>query len=395
VKITKYLTNFRTIFRQIPLIDRWIILKLIPILFFAISAFTIVSLSVGVMFDLIRKIVEFGLPIFVALKIFFLSLPGFLVIAFPMSVLLSCLLTYGKLSSNSEILALKSLGINNFRIVLPALYLAVFMTLLTFIFNDNLVPISNRTATNIMQNSLANSMRTEKGKYNISFSKYGSITDNKTNKPIDDGSHLTHIFYARRFLDNIMYEVTVVDLSRKGTNTLITANNVEFIDQLNSWEFKDGKMIITQDEGSVSTILFDTYKYPLDSGPSQLAAIPRDANNMTISEAKKAQEMYEISGNIKESRKMRVRIYEKMTLPFSCMVFSLIGSTLGIKQNIRTSKSQGFGLSIVLIFLYYLTCFLFSSMGVIGLITPFLAAWIPVLIFLGFGSFLLWRSDKI
>ena len=324
MKITKYLTNFLSIFRQIPLIDRWIILKLIPILFFAISAFTIVSLSVGVMFDLIRKIVEFGLPIFVALKIFFLSLPGFLVIAFPMSVLLSCLLTYGKLSSNSEILALKSLGINNFRIVLPALYLAVFMTLLTFIFNDSLVPISNRTATNIMQNSLANSMRTEKGKYNISFSKYGSIIDNKTNKPIDNGSHLTHIFYARRFLDNIMYEVTVVDLSRKGTNTLITANNGEFIDQSNSWEFKDGKMIVTQDEGSVSTILFDTYTYPLDSGPAKLAAIPRDANNMTISEAKKAQKMYEMSGNIKESRKMKVRIYEKMTLPFSCMVFSLI-----------------------------------------------------------------------
>ena len=79
------------------------------------------------------------------------------------------------------------------------------MTLLTFIFNDSLVPISNRTATNIMQNSLANSMRTEKGKYNISFSKYGSIIDNKTNKPIDNGSHLTHIFYARRFLDNVMY----------------------------------------------------------------------------------------------------------------------------------------------------------------------------------------------
>ena len=395
MKNIKYLNTFRAVFRKIPLIDRWIILQLIPILFFAISAFTIVSLSVGVMFDLIRKIVEFGLPIFVALKIFFLSLPGFLVIAFPMSVLLSCLLTYGKLSSNSEILALKSLGINNFRIVLPALYLAVFMTLITFIFNDNLVPISNRIAADTMQSSLAKSMRTEKGKYNISFSKYGSIIDNQTNKPIDNASHLTHIFYARRFLDNIMYEVTVVDLSRKGTNILITANSGEFIDKLNSWEFRNGKMVLTQDEGSVSTILFDTYKYPLDSGPSKLAAIPKDANNMTISEAKKAQAMYEMSGNIKESRKMKVRIYEKMTLPFSCMVFSLIGSSLGIKQNIRSSKSQGFGLSIVLIFLYYLTCFLFSSMGVIGLITPFLAAWTPVLIFLGFGTFLLSRSNKI
>ena len=395
MKKIKYSQKFDSTFRRIPLLDRWIISKLVPILFFAISAFTIVSLSVGVMFDLIRKIVEFGLPIIVALKIFFLSLPGFLVLAFPMSVLLTCLLTYGNLSSNSEILALKSLGINNFRIILPSLSLALFMTLLTFFFNDNLVPISNRVAADIMQNSIGKSMRTEKGKYNISFSKYGSIIDPNTNKPIDKASHLTHIFYARRFLDNIMYEVTVVDLSKKDTKILIAANNGQFIDQLNSWEFRNGEMIITNDEGSVSTISFDTYKYPLDNGPSKLAAIPNDAKNMTISEARKAEEMYAMAGNIKESRKMKVRIYEKITLPISCIVFSLIGSTLGIKQNIRSSRSQGFGLSIILIFFYYLTCFVFSSMGVIGLITPFLSAWIPVFIFLGFGTHLLRRSNKI
>ena len=383
------------IFRQIPLIDRWIISKLIPILFFAISAFTIVSLSVGVMFDLIRKIAEYGLPIFIALKIFFLSLPGFLVIAFPMSVLLACLLTYGSLSANSEILALKSLGINNSRIVLPSLILAAFMTFLTFSFNDQLVPISNRLATDLMQNSLGKSMRTEKGRYNISFSKYGSIIDSTTNKPIDGASHLTHIFYARRFLKKIMYDVTVIDFSREDKKILITANNGAFNDKSSSWNFNNGKIIVTQDDGSVSTILFDTYDYPLDNGPSQLAKIPRDANNMTISEARKAQKMYEMSGNIKESRKMKVRIYEKMTLPMSCIVFSLIGSALGIKKNIRSSKSQGFGISIILIFLYYVTCFVFSSMGVIGLLHPFLAAWIPVFIFLGFGNFLLWKSNRI
>lgn len=395
MKNIKYLQKSHSIFKRIPLLDRWIISKLIPILFFAISSFTIVSLSVGVMFDLIRKIVEFGLPIVVALKIFFLSLPGFLVLAFPMSVLLTCLLTYGNLSSNSEILALKSLGINNFRIILPSLLLALFMTLLTFIFNDNLVPISNRVAADIMQNSIGKSIKTEKGKYNISFSKYGSIIDTNTNKPIDNASHLTHIFYARRFLDNVMYEVTVVDLSKKGTKILIAADNGKFIDQLNNWEFSNGEMIITNDEGSVSTISFDTYRYPLDNGPSKLAAIPNDAKNMTISEARKAEEMYAMSGNIKESRKMKVRIYEKITLPISCIVFSLIGSTLGIKQNIRSSKSQGFGLSIILIFLYYLTCFVFSSMGVIGLLTPFLSAWIPVFIFLGLGTHLLRKSNKV
>ena len=48
----------------IPLIDRWLLGQIIPPMLFAISAFTVISLSVGVMFDLIRKIVEYGLPLF-------------------------------------------------------------------------------------------------------------------------------------------------------------------------------------------------------------------------------------------------------------------------------------------------------------------------------------------
>ena len=94
----------------IPLLDRWIFLELLPPLFFSIAAFTVVSLSVGVVFDLIRKIVELGLPIPLAIQILLLKLPSFVVISFPMAMLLSTLLAYGSLNDNSEIKALKSIG---------------------------------------------------------------------------------------------------------------------------------------------------------------------------------------------------------------------------------------------------------------------------------------------
>ena len=126
--------------------DRWLVGQILPPMLFAISAFTVISLSVGVMFDLIRKIVEYGLPIFTAIKVIFYSLPSFLVLSFPMAVLLSTLLSYGKLSANSEFLALKSLGITTTRIIAPAIAVSIFMTGLTFYFNDNLVPISNKLA---------------------------------------------------------------------------------------------------------------------------------------------------------------------------------------------------------------------------------------------------------
>ena len=109
--IKKFIDKLIAPLYSIPLIDRWLLGQIIPPMIFAISAFTVISLSVGIMFDLIRKIVEYGLPLFLALKVLFFSLPSFLVLSFPMAVLLSTLLAYGKLSSNSELLALKSLGI--------------------------------------------------------------------------------------------------------------------------------------------------------------------------------------------------------------------------------------------------------------------------------------------
>jgi len=56
---------------------------------------------------------------------------------------------------------------------------------------------------------------------------------------------------------------------------------------------------------------------------------------------------------------------------------------LGSKSNLRSSKSQGFGLSVILILIYYVMSFIFSSFGVKGILPPILAAWLPVLISLG------------
>ena len=67
---------------KIPLVDRWLLSQLLPPMLFAIGAFTAVSLSVGIMFDLVRKIVEFGLPLQIALNVLILKLPGFLVLSF-------------------------------------------------------------------------------------------------------------------------------------------------------------------------------------------------------------------------------------------------------------------------------------------------------------------------
>ena len=391
--LSYFFKNFNSLLRIIPLLDKWLIAQLIPPLIFSISAFTVVSLSVGVMFDLIRKIVEFGLPFGLALKILFLKLPGFLVLSFPMSVLLSTLLTYGKLSSNSELLALRSLGIKTSRFIVPALIVSIFMTGITFFFNNSLVPYSNKLAEISMRDSLGKSTIIESGN-DVFFPGYGSLIDPKTNKPSERNTYLTQIFFSRVVENKIMKNVTLLDFSRIGNKQVLSAESASFDKENLRWIFKNGKIIYFSSDAQTSIVNFDTYFYPLGDGPLKVSEIKKDANDMTVSEAIAAKNIYESAGNIKDARKMKVRIQEKFTLPFACLVFGLIGSSLGSKSNLRSSRSQGFGLSVILILIYYVISFLFSSLGVKGVLSPIIAAWLPVMISLGAGIYLLRKSSS-
>ena len=391
--MSKYIIKiFPTILRNIPIIDRWLFGQLLPPLIFAISAFTVVSLSVGVMIDLIRKIVEYGLPFQLAIQIMFLKLPSFLVLSFPMSVLLSTLLAYSKLSSNSEILALRSLGIKTWRMIIPALVLSIFMTGLTFYFNNSLVPLSNKYSEVLLRNGLGKSISIEKGT-DIFFKGYGSFTDPETNESTDRNTFRNKIFFAREVENNVMKNVTVLDFSKLGYKQILTADEGVF-DSVNSeWIFKNGRMITLDKGGNTTSIGFKNYFYPLGDGPLKVSKIPGDANEMTLSQAFEARKIYKEIGDVKEARKMSVRIHEKFTLPFACLVFGLIGSSLGAKHNLRSSKSQGFGLSVILILLYYVISFVSSSLGVKGALTPFLSAWLPVFISLSVGFYLLKKAS--
>ena len=377
---------------SIPLIDRWLLGQIIPPMIFAISAFTVISLSVGVMFDLIRKIVEYGLPVLKALQALIFSLPSFLVLSFPMAVLLSTLLSYGKLSANSELLALRSLGIKITRIIAPAIAISLFMTGLTFYFNDTLVPNSNKLAESTLRSGIGSSFNQGKSKNNIIFTRKGSRIDS-TNKQTKINTFLTHIFYASRFENNIMREVTVLDFSRKNIKQILTANSAIFDKNNSSWIFKDGSIVSTDTKGQTTSIKFKQYMYPFVEGPLDLAKVPKDASDMSLKEALEAERIYKKIGDLKQIRKIQVRIQEKFTLPCACLVFGLIGSILGCKSNLRSSKSQGFGLSVLLILGYYVMSFVSSSFGVKGLLPPIIAAWFPVISSLS-GSFYFLRRNS-
>ncbi len=376
--------------RLLPLLDRWIFGELLPPLIFAIAAFTVVSLSVGVMFELVRKIVESGLPSQIALQVLILRLPSFLVISFPMATLMATLLAYSRLSANSELKALRSLGVKTKRMIVPAIAMALLMTCLTFLFNDIIVPQTNRNAEITLKSALGQAISTEKGD-DIIYSRFGKISGSASEV---DNYGLAQLFYAKEFRKSAMHDVTVLDFSRMGYTQMLVAKKALWNKKEAKWEFLDGQIFTLSPNGSTTTAQFNQYLYPLGSAPTKIAKLPKDANDMTVAEAIRAKKLYIEAGNLKESRRMRVRIQEKFTLPMACLVFGLVGSSLGAKPNTATSRSQGFGISVILILFYYVLSFSFSSLGVKGTLTPFVAAWTPVFISLFGGTLLLRQASR-
>jgi len=376
---------------RLPLLDRWLLHELIGPLIFGVAAFTAVSLSVGAVFELVRRVAESGLPLDVALQVLVLELPSFLVLSFPMATLMATLLSYGKLSGNSELTALRSVGVPTWRMVVPALALALVMTVLTFSFNEAIVPRTMLQAKATLNRAIGRAVAGEQ-KDNVMYSKYGTIND-------PDGSKrrgLTHFFYAQRFEKGLMEDVTLLDLSRPGQRVLLRADRARWSEAEAQWEFLDGQVFVVpsgRDSPSTSAD-FQRYLYPLGAEPIQAAQLPRDSNSLTIGQARTAERLLREAGDLQAARKMSVRIQEKFAFPAVCLVFGLMGSSLGARPQSRHSRSQGFGLTVLLIFGYYVLAFSFSSLGVKGTLSPSLSAWLPVLIGLGVGMGLLRQASR-
>ena len=364
----------------IPVLDRWLIGELYQPLLFSISIFTVLCLSLGEILYVIRMISESGLKINAAIETLIFSLPSYIVISFPMATLFACLLTYSKLSSNSEIKALYTIGYTKRRLIVPALILGIIMSFTTFIFNDLIVPKTNLKSELSLRRGLGQSLDIAYNK-DIVYSKFDSISNNSI-----EANKLNQLFHAEEFKNNQMFNITIVEHLEGNDKRIIVAKKAYLNRDENTWTLVEGQILTESKDKTLSQISFKDYLYKLDSGPLKIAKLPNDSNNMTVRQALKARDLYKQSGNIKELRRMKVRIQEKFTFPIACFIFSMIGVNVALLVKENTNQSQMFGLSIILILIYYLISFLFSSLGVSGNLNPFISAWAPVLISSLFGE---------
>ena len=388
--MSKSITSLKFPTFHLSILDRYIISELITPFLFGVGLFTSVALSIDTVFDLVRKVAESGLDVGIAVQIFLLKMPEFVVLSFPMSMVLTTLIVYGRMSSDSEVVALRSCGISIYRLVIPTLIFSLFITASMFVFNELIVPATNYRASITLEKALHQD-RLPVQEENIFYPEYRRI-------PIEDSDEeitiLVRLFYAQEFDGKYMNEVTILDKSQDGITQIISSKSAIWNGKQQSWDFFDGTVYMVDPQGSYRNIIrFDHKELKLPRIPLDLASRKRRYDEMNIIQAHEYLELMKSSGNEKIVQKTKVRIQQKYSLPFVCVVFGLLGAALGCRPQ-RTSRGTSFGISIVIIFSYYLLAFITGALGQKAILTPFVAGWLPIVIGLGASGFLLYKTSR-
>jgi lipopolysaccharide export system permease protein len=124
---------------------RYIIREHIGPFFFGLSVIILVFL-LNLVFRELGRILSRGLEFRVILEFFYLNMAWILALAVPMAVLMSTLMAFGRLSADSEIVAIKASGINMYRLIAPVAIVATLLGLLLVWFNNAVLPEFNHQA---------------------------------------------------------------------------------------------------------------------------------------------------------------------------------------------------------------------------------------------------------
>ncbi|AMA08769.1 permease [Picosynechococcus sp. PCC 73109] len=374
------------ILRVFSLLDRYIMAQLVGPFLFGLGIFTSLGLTIGVLFEVMRNVVANEITWAIAFQILALRLPEFLVLGLPMATLLGTLTAYSSLSSFSEIIALRSVGLPPLRLMLPGLLLGLLITGITFGLNDWIVPQTTKQASSIA-NIAQGEATIDYQEKNIIYPEYQRVKTATGSREI-----LKTLFYAETFDGTQMNNLTILDRAAVDTQRIITAAAAQWNANEQGWLVQDGSIYQIGANGSFSDIeQFETNFLNLSDAPLILATRCQRPSEMTLQVIDVCLESLKLSRNERRIRTLQVRKQEKFSVPFVCIVFAMVGSAIGLRPQ-NSSRATSVGLSVAIVFAYYLISVISSSMGVWGTITPFMGTWFPNLLGLVAAGTILWRT---
>jgi lipopolysaccharide export system permease protein len=352
-------------------IDKLILQELFGPWAFGVAIFTVLIMAGTYLFKITDYVVQ-GVPIGSVMELSGLLLPGIMAKTFPMAVLLATLLAFGRLSSDSEVVAMKAAGASLVRIMLPVGFFGFLVSLLAFSFNETLVPAASLRATTLQQEIVKKlSGSTAQATFFPSYEN-GRIVATVQALDFDFGA---------RTLRNAL--VTVFNKQAQPTFYL-HANKLVFTSD-KEWRIMEGAQLTSFDGRKVADFTGDVW--PTDV-PKQtftpeelLAANLRDLDSLSMRKIKEQIEKAKLNPKFDKGQiaNLEFGYWNKVAVPLAALIFALVGGPLGIRNH-RTSAASGFWMSVIIIFGYMMLANFMAIWARGGVLPAYVASFLPLVI---------------
>ena len=361
-------------------IHRYILKEIITPTVLSLLIFTAVLLM-GKLPKLAELIINKGVPAGEILQLFGYLMPTFFIITIPLSFLLGILLAFGRLSADSEFIALKATGVSLYSLVKPVIVVGLLLCILTAWITIIVEPASKAAFRSKLFNIATNSA-------SVSV-KSGVFNDNFPGV----------VLYARQVDEQrgIMHDVFISDERNGETPAIITAQQGRFISdkkKLNlTLRLSDGDIHRRphEDDGQTYQIIrFKNYDINFDLGQQLKGGKKhrKSRGELSWSELKQA---IQTAKSTKSKAYYQSEKYYRIVLSFSPFILVLIGVPLGL-QSQRSGKGAGFALALVVFLVYYVLLNLATTIADEGIIPAAIILWLPNFILFSGGSLFLYRT---
>lgn len=382
--------HFLLIIERMNTLNKYISSQFLLTFFMALVVLSFV-MSVGLIFKAV-SLISRGASTEIVLRFIWGGFPFTLSYSIPISLLVCSLLVFGRLSSDSEIMAMRACGVSLFNIMRVPLLISLLLSIFCLYLNNNVSPESsysrktNRNAIGV--NEVAAMIEPGKTITSESFGtgvsifvkerKGNNLSDVRIVEPLENESSAYRELTAKKAIMKAeennsvlridLYDVVINTYSAAGTKdmTSVVAASLPF-------------QMSIRDEKSRNAA---PTRRPKDKPSWQLSA------DLTLNKLFPTDDQNKLKNLVRS----RVEIYSRIVLAFSCFCFVLIGIPLGIKQH-RKESYVGLGLSLAVAGIFYLFAILGESLAKHQSEFAHIIVIIPLFLCIGLGVYLIKRGN--
>jgi len=355
------------------LLDRTVTLEVVgPLL---IGTATFVVLIVGhLLFQVIRPVVERGVPLSVVLQFIIFQVPNAIALALPVSMLLAATIGLHRMARDSELVAFRAAGVSLPRLLFPLWGVGLAASGVAFGVAEYVQPRADRRAEGIIMDVLMSQQTLA-----LAPGKFAEVTPEVHVLPgsVDDRT-------------GEISDLKVFYVEPKGTVTFMQARRACFEGK----EFVLDRPLVYRVDGRGGLTL--SPPLPGSRGVVNLpravktwAGERRTVGNMSATELlRQVREQRQADPSL--ARPLVLELHSRLSLAVACLAFSLIGGPLALV--FRGGRSLGGALvAIFYAFVYYVGTLWARMAGESGAVAPAVAAWLPNTVTVALGVLLLWR----